>query len=54
MCYAHNEIIAKVPDVILNLYAISSEGCTSKGDGYHFDSAGNRLLEKDLLKNSLK
>ena len=44
LCYAHNEVIAKVPEVIPNAYVISSKGCTSKGDGYHFDSAGNRLL----------
>ena len=54
MCYAHNEIIAKVPDVIPNSYAISSEGCTSKGDGYHFDSAGNRLLGKRYAEKWLE
>ena len=54
MCYAHNEIIAKVPDVIPNSYAISSEGCTSKGDGYHYDSAGNRLLGKRYAEKWLE
>ena len=46
VCYAHNKIIAKVPEVIPNSYVISSEGCENKGDGYHFSTAGNRLLGK--------
>jgi lysophospholipase L1-like esterase len=54
VCYAHNEIIAKVPDVIPNAHVISSEGCTSKGDGYHFDSAGNRLLGKRYAEKWLE
>ncbi len=54
LCYAHNEVIAKVPEVIPNAYVISSKGCTSKGDGYHFDSAGNRLLGERYAKKWLE
>ena len=54
LCYAHNEVIAKIPEVIPNAYVISSEGCTSKGDGYHFDSAGNRLLGKRYAEKWLE
>ena len=43
-CAAHNQIIAKVPNVISNSYVISSKDCTSRGDGYHFNTAGYRLL----------
>jgi len=53
-CYAHNEIIAKVPEVIPNSYVISSEGCTSKGDGYHYNAAGNRLLGKRYAEKCLE
>ena len=53
-CYAHNEIIAKVPEVIPNSYVISSKGCTSKGDGYHFDTAGNRLMGKRYAEKWLE
>mgnify|MGYP003294703449 CR=1 FL=1 len=44
LCAAQNEIIAKVPDVIPNSYVISSKDCTSKGDGYHFNTEGYRVL----------
>ena len=54
MCYAHNEIIAKIHEVIKTGYAISSENCTSKGDGYHFDSSGNRLLGKRYAEKWLE
>ena len=54
LCYTHNEVIAKVPEVIPNSFVISSEGCTSKGDGYHFDAAGNRLLGKRYAEKWLE
>ena len=41
-CAAHNEIIAKVPDVIPNSYVISSSGLPSRGDGVHFSSPSYR------------
>ena len=53
-CYAHNKIIAKVPEVIPNSYVISSEGCENKGDGYHFSTEGNRLLGKRYGEQWLK
>ena len=43
-CYDHNEIIKKIPEVIPNSYVIPSRACSSKGDGYHFNTIGNRLL----------
>jgi len=53
-CYTHNDIIANVPKVIPNSYVISSEGCISKGDGYHFNSEGNRLLGKRYAEKFLE
>ena len=46
LCYAHNTIIRKINKVIENSYVISSEGCPSKNDGYHFNTEGYRMLGK--------
>ena len=54
LCYAHNEVIGNMHYAIPNSYVISSEGCTSKGDGYHFDTAGNRLLGRRYAKKWLE
>ena len=50
----HNEIIAKIPDVISNSYVISSENCTSQGDGMHFSTEGYRLLGERYAEAMLK
>ena len=55
--YAHNKIIAELPNVIENSYVISSSGCTSIGDGSHFDTEGYRILGKrygETMLNYLK
>ena len=45
ICYGHNEVIAKLPDVLPNSYVISSEGCEGNGqDGFHFNAEGYRIL----------
>ena len=57
LCYAHNKIIAELPNVIENSYVISSSGCPSKGDGYHFNTEGYRILGKrygETMLNYLK
>lgn len=41
-CASMNPIIATLPKTISNSYVISSKGCTQKGDGLHFNSAGYR------------
>lgn len=41
-CASMNSIIATLPKTISNSYVISSKGCTQKGDGLHFNSAGYR------------
>jgi len=41
-CASMNPIIATLPKTITNSYVISSSGCTQKGDGLHFNSAGYR------------
>ena len=46
LCYSHNAIIRNITNEINNSYVISSEGCESKYDGYHFNTEGYRLLGK--------
>ena len=46
LCYSHNKIIGTIGDVIKNSFVISSEGCPSKNDGYHFNTEGYRILGK--------
>jgi len=54
MCALHNEIIAKVPEVIKNSYVISSEGCTHRGDRLHFSKQGYKLLGARYAQTYLK
>ena len=46
LCYSHNKIIGTINNVIKNSFVISSEGCPSKNDGYHFNTEGYRILGK--------
>lgn len=43
-CFAFNQFIGLLPDVISNAHVISSEGCPGRGDGFHFSSEGYRML----------
>ncbi len=54
LCDAQNAIIAKVPSVIPNSYVISAKDCTSKGDGYHFNTAGYRVLGRRYAEQMLE
>ena len=54
MCALHNEIIAKVPEVIKNSYVISSVGCTHRGDRLHFSKQGYKLLGARYAQTYLK
>lgn len=42
ICAAHNEIIAKVPEVIPNAHVIPSGGCQANYDHLHFTAEGYR------------
>ena len=42
VCAMHNDVIAKVPNVIPNSYVIKSNGLPSGGDGLHFSAQGYR------------
>ena len=54
LCYEHNEVLKNLHYAIPTSHVISSEGCTSKGDGCHFDAAGNRLLGRRYAKKWLE
>ena len=53
-CAAHNDVIAKVPDVIPNSYVIKSNGLPHKGDGLHFTSASYRIFGKRYAEAMLE
>ena len=47
ICWGMNGIIATLPNIIPNSFAISSKGCTGNGtDGFHFSTIGARELGK--------
>lgn len=61
ICYGHNDVIAKLPQVIPNSYVISAKGIEGNTiDGFHFSAKGYRDLGKryadkmwELLKPTL-
>ena len=52
-CWAHNNVIAKVPSVIPNSYVISSADCPQKGDGLHFTAQGYRIMGSRYASKAL-
>ena len=44
--YEHNKIIGTINKEIKNSFIISSEGCPSQNDGYHFNTEGYRMIGK--------
>ena len=53
-CAAHNDVIAKVPDVIPNSFVIKSNGLKNKGDGLHFTSESYRIFGKRYAEAMLE
>lgn len=54
ICASHNEVIARVPEVIPQAHVISSSGCTNAFDLLHFDAAGYRELGKRYAHKMLQ
>ncbi len=52
-CWAHNNVIATVPDVIPNSYVISSDGCPGKDDHLHFTAQGYRIMGQRYAQKAL-
>lgn len=45
-CFAFNQFIAQLPELIPNAHVISSGGCPGMPDGLHFTAEGYRILGK--------
>ena len=55
ICWGHNNVIAKLPNVIPTSYVISSEGCKGNGvDGFHFSAEGYRIIGKRYADKMLR
>lgn len=54
VCAAHNETIARVPEIVPAAYVISSSGCTNAPDDLHFDAAGYRELGRRYAVQMLR
>ncbi len=54
MASGHNDIIAQVPGVIPTAYVISSEGCESEMDVYHFTVNGYKELGKRYAEKMIE
>ncbi len=54
VCFGHNDVIAKLPEVIPTAHVISSEGCEGKDDGLHFLASGYRKIGKRYAETMLK
>lgn len=54
ICASHNDVIARVPQVIPQAHVISSSGCTNAFDLLHFDAAGYRELGRRYARTMLQ
>ncbi len=54
ICHAHNEVIARTPQVIPTAHVVSAEGCTGARDGLHFTAEGYRKLGRNYAEVMLK
>ncbi len=55
VCYAFNEkILPNLPKVLPNSYVISSLGCQSTGDQFHFNTEGMRLMGYRMAEKMLQ
>lgn len=54
VCASHNEVIARVPEVIPQAHVISSSGCDTAFDLLHFNAAGYRELGKRYANKMLQ
>jgi alpha-L-fucosidase 2 len=54
ICHAHNEVIARTPQVIPTAHVVSSAGCPGAPDGLHFTAEGYRMLGRNYAGVMLK
>ena len=54
-CYAHNAVVAQLPEVIPTSHIIPSDGCPGNGtDPWHFSAEGYRMMGKRYALEVLK
>ena len=55
VCWAFNEkVLPNLPKVLPNSYIISSQGCESTGDQFHFNTEGMRLMGYRMAEQMLE
>lgn len=55
VCYRFNEtILPNLPKVLPNAHIISSQGCQSQGDQFHFNTEGMRLMGYRMAEKMLE
>ena len=54
VCHAHNEVIARTPQVIPTAHVVSSAGCPGAPDGLHFTAEGYRMLGRNYAEVMLQ
>ena len=53
-CGSHNNVVAKVPDVVKNAYVVSAKDLKGKSDNLHFTDDSYRILGKRYAKQWLR
>lgn len=53
-CGSHNNVVAKVPDVVKNAYVVSAKNLKGKSDNLHFTEDSYRVLGKRYAKQWMR
>ena len=54
-CYAHNNVVAQMPNTVPTSYVVSSKGCPGNGsDPWHFSAVGYRLMGRRYAYQALE
>ena len=54
VCASHNEVVAKLPEVLPQAKFVSSDGCACGFDHLHFNVAGSRELGRRYAAQMLE
>jgi lysophospholipase L1-like esterase len=55
VCWGHNAVIARLPQVIPTAHVVSAKGCPGNGqDGFHFSPTGYRMMGKRYAFEALR
>ncbi|MBR3895458.1 MAG: hypothetical protein IKJ42_00305 [Bacteroidaceae bacterium] len=54
-CYAHNNVVAQMPNTVPTSYVVSSKGCPGNGsDPWHFSAVGYRMMGRRYAYQALE